>query len=153
MVISGPWFINDIASSGVPWKVTTLPIVSATGQPARPFASAEGVMMSAQAHDKDAAFAVMDFLTGDASAVTRAKDAHEVVPNVHAWDDPELAGNATLSAFRRQLAQTVAMPNDPRMRPVWTPYRTALGEVVTGRAEPAASLDKVLHEVQTYVAP
>ncbi|HEY3802647.1 MAG TPA: extracellular solute-binding protein [Kofleriaceae bacterium] len=147
-VISGPWFMGEIAN--VPWKVTTLPIVSATGEPARPFASAEGVMMSSRAHDKDAAFAAMEYLTNDASATTRAKRARQVVPNVHAWDDPALAHDDVLTAFRTQLDHVVAMPNDPRMRSVWTPYRTALGEVVSGRAEPGPMLDKIQHEIEGF---
>ena len=147
-VISGPWFMGDIAN--VQWKVTTLPIVSATGEPARPFASAEGLMMSARAHDKDTAFAVMDYLSNDASAIARAKAARQVVPNVHAWDDAALAHDDVLAAFRAQLDHVVAMPNDPRMRMIWTPYRTALGEVLSGRAEPGPSLDKVQHEVEGF---
>jgi arabinogalactan oligomer/maltooligosaccharide transport system substrate-binding protein len=147
-VISGPWFMGDIAN--VTWKVTTLPTVSATGQPARPFASAEGVMMSSRAHDKAAAFAAMNFLTDDASAITRAKRARQVVPNVHAWDDAELARDDVLAAFRAQLDHVVPMPNDPRMRSVWTPYRTALGEVLSGRAEPAPTLDKLQREIEGF---
>jgi maltose-binding protein MalE len=146
-VISGPWFMGDIAKD-MTWKVTTLPVVSATGEPARPFASAEGLMMSARAHDKDAAFAVMDYLSNDASAIARAKAARQVVPNVHAWDDPALAHDAVLAAFRAQLDHVVAMPNDPRMRMVWTPYRTALGEVLAGRVEAAPALDKLQHELE-----
>ncbi len=148
--ISGPWFIADI-SAGVPWSVTTLPIVSATGKPATPFLGAEGLLMSARAHDKDAAFAVMDALTSDASAIERAKLARQVVPNVHAYDDPDLAKDPALIAFRAQLEHTVAMPTGPAMRMVWTPYQTALGEVVAGRAEPGPQLIAVEREVGSYL--
>jgi arabinogalactan oligomer/maltooligosaccharide transport system substrate-binding protein len=148
-VMSGPWFIADI-NPQVPWRVTTLPIVSATGRPAAPFASAEGILMSARARDKDAAFAVMDFLTGDASAIARAKLAHQVVPNVHAYDDREVAKDTALGAFRAQLAHVVPMPKGAAMRMVWTPYRTALGEVLAGRAEAAARLIAVEREVAGY---
>ena len=147
--ISGPWFIPDIAKT-VPWKVTTLPVVSATGKAAAPYISAEGILMSARAKDKDAAFAVMDFLSGDASAVTRAKSGHQVVPNVHAYDDKDLASDATVAVFRAQLQHTVAMPNDPNMRRVWTPYRTSLGEVLAGRDEPGASLNSLQREIEKY---
>ncbi len=149
-VIQGPWFIADIAKSGVPWKVTTLPIVSATGKPATPFASAEGILMSARAANKDEAFAVMDFLTNDASAITRARIAHQVVPNPHAYDDAIVGADPTLAAFRAQLEHVVPMSNDARMRMVWTPYRTALGEVLSGREEPAPKLEKLEREIQSY---
>jgi len=150
--ISGPWFQSDIAA-GVPWKVTTLPLVSATGKFASPFLGAEGILMSARAHDKDTAFAVMDALTSDVAAIERAKLARQVVPNVHAFDDPAIAGDPTLRAFRDQLAHTAPMPKGAAMRMVWTPYKTALGEVVAGRAEPGPQLLAVEREVTSYLVP
>lgn len=149
-VVSGPWFVGDIAP-GVPYAVTTLPIVSATGRYAAPFVGAEGILMSARAHDKDAAFAVMDALTGDVAAIARARSARQVVANKQAWADPEVAHDAILGAFRAQLAHTVPLPKNPAMRTVWTPYKTALGEVLAGRAEPAERLLAVEKEVRSYV--
>lgn len=149
-VISGPWFVSDIAA-GVPWKVAPLPIVSATGRHASPFLGADGILMSARAHDKDAAFAVMDALTSDVAAIERAKLARQLVPNVHAYEDAEVAADEVLIAFRAQLAHTVAMPKGAAMRMVWTPYKTALGEVITGRAEPGAQLLAVERKVTKYL--
>jgi hypothetical protein len=37
------------------------------------------------------------------------------------------------------------------MRMVWTPYKTALGEVLAGRAEPGEQLISVEREVKSYV--
>jgi hypothetical protein len=37
------------------------------------------------------------------------------------------------------------------MRMVWTPYKTALGEVLAGRANPSDQLRSVEREVQSYV--
>jgi len=149
MVMSGPWFRADIRP-GVPWHVAELPTVSATGKPAAPFRSAEALIMSARAHDKDATFAVMDFLSGDVSATTRAHLAHQVVPNPAAYLDPDVAQDEPLAVFRRQLDHTVPLPTSPTMRVVWTPYRTALGEVLAGRAEPTERLLGVEREVKDY---
>jgi maltose-binding protein MalE len=151
MAISGPWFLQDIAK-GVPWKIAVLPTVSATGKPAAPFLGAEGLLMSARAKDKDAAFAVMDALTSDVAAIERARVAKQVVPNVHAYDDAEVAKDPVLAAFRAQLAHTVPMPIHPAMRMVWTPYKTALGEVLAGRADPGAQLIAVEREIAGYLA-
>jgi maltose-binding protein MalE len=152
MVLEGPWFVGDIGA-GVPWAVTTLPIVSETGRPAAPFFSAEGVFMSAHARDKDAAFAVMLFLAGDESATYRAAHAGQIVPNVHAYDDPALAHDATLAAFRAQLEHTVPIPAVPAMRMVWTPYMTALAKVQSGGTSPADALLEVEREVTQYAEP
>lgn len=149
-VMSGPWFVADIGA-GVPWHVEPLPIVSETGKYAAPFLGAEGVLMSAQAHDKNAAFAVMDALTSDESAIVRARMARQVVANPHAYDDAEVAKDPALKMFRAQLEHTVPMPKSGAMRMVWTPYKTALGEVLSGRAEPGEQLISVEREVKSYV--
>ena len=150
-VISGPWFISDIAE-GVPWKIATLPVVSATGRHATPFLGTEGILMSARAHDKGAAFAVMDALTSDRAASARAKQAGQVVPNVGVYNDPEIASDPTLTVFRAQLEQSVPMPITPAMRMVWTPYETALGEVIAGRVDPGAQLLATEREITGYLA-
>jgi arabinogalactan oligomer/maltooligosaccharide transport system substrate-binding protein len=151
MAMSGPWFQGDIAA-GVPWTVTTLPVVSATGRPAAPFLGAEGVLMSTRAHDKDAAIAVMMELAGDASAVLRAERARQVVPNTQAYASGALAKDPVLGAFRRQLESTVPMPAVPLMRAVWTPYKNALGSVVSGASRPADALDRAASEIRGYEA-
>jgi maltose-binding protein MalE len=149
-VISGPWFVNDIVQ-GVPWQVVTLPIVSPTGKHAAPFLSAESILMSAYARDKAAAFAVMDALTSDEAAITRARDARQVVANLAAYNDPQIANDPALRTFRAQLDHTVAMPKAQAMRLVWTPYQNALGEVLAGRREAGKQLLVVEHQVEGYL--
>jgi maltose-binding protein MalE len=148
--VSGPWFIPDIAPN-VPWQVVTLPIVSETGKPAAPFLGVESVLMSAYAHDKSAAFAVMDALTSDDAALVRARVARQVVANPAVYADPEVARDPVLRTFRAQLEHTVPMPKVEAMRLVWTPYQNALGEVLAGRSDAATQLRAVERDVQSYV--
>ena len=150
MVLQGPWFIPNIGSD-VPWKVATLPIVSATGKPAAPFLTVEGILMSSHAHDKDAAFAVMDELTGDAAATVRARAARQVVANRATWDDPEVGKDSVLAVLRAQVANAVTTPKAKGMRMVWTPYRAALGEVLSGRAAAGPQLLAVEKQLQGYL--
>jgi maltose-binding protein MalE len=150
MAISGPWFIGDIAK-GVPWAVAPLPEISATGLHAAPYLGAEGVLMSARARDKDAAFRVMAALTGDASAIRRARDARQVVPNHAAYDEPDIGGDPVLSAFRAQLEHTVPMPATPGMRMVWTPYKNALQKVIAQGTDPADALRAAEREIRAYL--
>ena len=148
--MSGPWFVAEI-SKDVPWQVVTLPVVSPTGKPAAPFLGVEGILMSSHARDKQTAFAVIDELTSDAAAAIRARVARQVVANTHAYDDPAIANDPILRPFRAQLDHTVPMPNYPAMRMIWTPYQTALGEVLAGRADPGAQLLATEREVTGYV--
>ncbi len=149
MVLQGPWFIPNIGKD-VPWKVATLPVVSATGKPAAPFLTVEGVLMSARAHDKDTAFEVMEELTSDADAIVRGRTARQVVANRAAWKDPELASDPVLAVFRAQVTNAVTMPKVKSMRSVWTPYRTALGEVLAGRGDAGSELLSVENQVKGY---
>ena len=149
--ISGPWFIPDIAAN-VPWTVVTLPMISETGRPATPFLGAESILMSAYAKDKSAAFAVMDALTSDESALVRARKARQVVANPAAYRDPQVAQDPVLRTFNAQLEHTVAMPKVEAMRSIWTPYQNALGEVLAGRKDPGQQLEAVERDVQSYVS-
>ena len=133
----------------MPYTITTLPVVSATGEAAAPFLGTEGVLMSARARDKDAAIAVALALTSDDGAYERARRARQVVPNAAAYRG-ELGDDPVLAAFRAQLAHTVPMPVSPAMRAVWTPYKNALGEIVSGAATPAAALERAARDIATY---
>ncbi len=155
MAISGPWFMADIAAD-VPWSVTALPVVSATGKRARPFLGAEGVLMSARARDKSAAFTAMAYLADNRSARQRLARAHQLVANPAAYDDEALATTApaqrlALRAFRQQTAQAVPMPATPAMRLVWTPYKSALEGVIARGLDPDAALAIAQREIQGYL--
>src|SRR5574338_610813 len=126
-------------------------IVLVIGKPAAPFLGAESILMSAYAHDKSAAFAVMDALTSDEAAIIRARDARQVVANTAAYADPQVARDPALRTFRAQLEHTVPMPKVPAMRMVWTPYQNALGEVLAGRSDPSTQLENVRRDVEGYL--
>lgn len=150
MAVSGPWFIGELRPD-VPWRVTTLPTVSATGRPAAPLLGIEGVLMSARAHDRAAAYEIMAFLSSDEQAAARAVAARQVVPNRGAYADPALQGDAVLAAFRAQSEHAVPMPSAPAMRLIWTPYQTALGDILAGRAAAPARLAALQAEVTGYL--
>jgi arabinogalactan oligomer/maltooligosaccharide transport system permease protein len=141
MVLSGPWFVGDIAP-GIDYGVAPLPIVSATGQPARPLLSVETVFLSARAEAPAAARAFARYLVGPEAALVRATIGQQTVATSSAWDDPRVAGNPVLAGFRAQLAQSVPMDVRPEMTLVWEPGDLALKRVVRagdGGAQAAAT--------------
>jgi arabinogalactan oligomer/maltooligosaccharide transport system substrate-binding protein len=150
MAFSGPWFVGSLAP-GTPFAVAPMPVVSATGKPAAPFLGAEGILMSARASDKRAAFLVMEAFTSDASAIRRAVAARQVVPNRAAYDDPRVAGDAVLTAFRRQAQVARPMPSIPAMRSVWTPYDNALQRIIGQGSDPMGTLSAAESEIRGYV--
>jgi arabinogalactan oligomer/maltooligosaccharide transport system substrate-binding protein len=150
MLISGPWQAASLAP-GVPWAVAPLPTVSATGRAAAPYLGAEGVMLSTHAHDKRAAFAIMEWLSGDESAIWRARRARQVVPNRAAYADPGIGGDPVLAAFRAQASRALPMPATPAMRLVWTPYDLALEKILAQGIDPDVALAEAQREVEGYL--
>jgi maltose-binding protein MalE len=146
MAIDGPWLLGQL-DGAPPFGVVPLPIVTPTGKPAAPFSGTEAVLMSSGARDPAAAWAVMNYLTSDASAVLRARQAGQVVANVAAYDDPSLAQNPILGSFKSQLASSTPMPSTPAMQSVWSIYDLALEKVVSHGADP----HQALLEAQTSI--
>ncbi len=131
LTINGPWFVGEIAP-GVPFGVAPLPTVSATGQPAAPLVAIEALLMPARGRDPKAAAAFAVWLAGGEAAHIRASVGRQTVAARAAWDDPKIANDPILSAFRAQLAATVPMPNAPAIRQVWEPLNQALRKVLRG---------------------
>ncbi len=138
MAINGPWFAGEL--SGVLYGVATLPIVSATGLPAKPFLSVEAAFVSARSSHPAAARALARFLASRESAVLRAVLGRQVVATRAAYDDPRVGGDALLRTFRRQAEQAVPTDNTPAMQAFWEPSNRALAAVVGGGVAPADAL-------------
>jgi maltose-binding protein MalE len=150
MAISGPWMLGEL-SAGVKVGVAPLPKVSSTGKLAGPFLGAEGIIMSAKGSQKAAAFRAMTFLTSKAMAIIRATQARQPVANIAAWQDPHVAQDPILQAFRNQLDSAVVMPGTPEMRLVWSPYDMALQKVVANGQSPRAALQETEAEIRRYL--
>ncbi len=139
LAVNGPWFVGELPPAGLPWAVAPLPIVSATGQPARPFLTVEALFRSARAPDPEGARAAADFLVSDASALARARTARQLVANRAAYEDPEVASDPVLTAFRAAARDAVPMSSSPAMELLWEPAQTALRAALRGD-DPAAAL-------------
>lgn len=150
MVINGPWFMGEI-DKGVKYKVAPLPVISGVNKQATPFLTAEGVIMSAKAKDKKAAFQVMQFLTSTEAGIIMAKVGRQTPANKAVYDDPAVKGDPKLSAFRKQLKNTRPMPNTPAMLMVWTPATTAMNKIINGDTAPAEAMKKAQSEVTEAV--
>jgi maltose-binding protein MalE len=151
LAISGPWFLGEL-KPGLDYQVVPLPVVTATGKRAAPFLGVEALMLSGRAKDPAAAFQVMEFLTTDAAALQRARQARQTVANVATYADAEVQKDRALMTFRRALNDTVVMSATPTMRMIWSPYDMALGRVVTDQAQPGEAMTQVDREVKGFLA-
>jgi maltose-binding protein MalE len=145
-VVSGPWFRAELTGHDG-WGVAPLPVLSATGLPARPFLGVEGLFLNRRSPQKHLAFDLMVELTGDDAARTRFASGGQLAANQAVYEDAAVRADAFAQAFRAQAAQTVPLSNRPHMRRVWTPVKDALSAAIVHGADPAAALRKAVEEV------
>lgn len=135
--ISGPWLAADLPSS-LEFSVQPLPALSeANGRPLLPYVTIEAAFVSRHTRHAAAAFALAQFLAGEAGARIRAEVGGQVVA---LRSLRETFADARLRAFSEAAASGIPMPVHPHMHAVWEPAGRALQSVLRGNAEPKAAL-------------
>jgi arabinogalactan oligomer/maltooligosaccharide transport system permease protein len=153
MAIQGPWFVADARRSGIRFAISPLPIVSATGLPARPFLTIDTAFLSARSAHPAAALALLRDLAGPESARLRATTGGQPVTARAAYDDPAVAADPALAAFREQLGRAVPMPTEPEMRALWEPAAFALRSALRGDLDPATALAEAERKFRIFTRP
>lgn len=152
IVFSGPWFLGEI-DKGVDWGLAPLPTLEeAGGQPMRPWMTVEGVYVAAPSKNKDAAYDLAKYLTDLESAKMLALEGRQTPANRKVYDDPKVAADPVLKAFRTQVEVAVPMPNVPEMTMVWSPATTAMNLIVKKSSTPKEALDQAQKEVEERIA-
>jgi arabinogalactan oligomer/maltooligosaccharide transport system substrate-binding protein len=152
IVFSGPWFLGEI-SPDVDFGLAPLPNISeAEDSPMRPWITVEGVYISSQSQLKDQAFEVLFHLTSPESGKVMAVEGRQTPANIMVYDYPEVADDAILGAFRKQVEVAIPMPNQAEMTMVWSPATTAMNMIVKGAATPKAAFTKAQKSVDRAVA-
>lgn len=152
MVFNGPWFLGEIAKD-VDYGLARLPAVDeAGGKPMRPWMTVEGLYVAAPSKNKDAAYDLVKYLTDVPASTVMALEGRQTSANKRVYDDPRVAGDRILSAFRAQVETAVPMPNVPEMSMVWSPATTVMNTVTRRAATPKGALDKAQAQVVKEVA-
>lgn len=152
MVFSGPWFLGEVAKN-IDYGLAPLPTISEAGnKPMRPWITVEGVYIAAPSKNKDAAYALLKYLTDVPAAKVLALEGRQTPANKGVYADPQVAADPVLKAFRQQVDVAVPMPNLPEMSMVWSPATTAMNVTVKKAAAPKAALDQAQKEVLERIA-
>jgi len=150
IVFSGPWFLGEV-SNDIDYAVAPLPtITEAGGKPMRPWMTVEGVFISAQSQHKDAAFDFVKYVTSVEPAKVMALEGRQSPAVKAVYDDPKVAADPVLSAFRKQVEVAVPMPNVAEMTMMWSPATTALNKVNAGNS-PKEAMDVAQKALQKDV--
>jgi arabinogalactan oligomer/maltooligosaccharide transport system substrate-binding protein len=118
----------------------------------RPWMTVEGAFIAAPSKHKDAAYDFIKFLTSKQAETVLALEGRQSPANKSVYDDPKVAKDPVLAAFRKQVEVAVPMPNLPEMTMVWSPATTALNAVSKGSVKPKPALENLQTQVVRDVA-
>lgn len=152
IVFSGPWFLGEI-SKNIDYGLAPLPTIDeAGGKPMRPWITVEGVFVAAPSKNKDAAYDFAKYLTDLPAAKVLGLEGRQSPANKKVYDDPKVAADPVLKAFRQQVEVSVPMPNVPEMSMMWSPATNAMNAITKGSTSPKAALDNAQRALAKDVA-
>lgn len=152
MVFSGPWFLGEI-SKDIDYGLAPLPTIDeAGGKPMRPWITVEGVYVAAPSKNKDAAYEFAKYLTDLPAAKVLGLEGRQSPANKAVYEDPKVAADPVLKAFRQQVEVSVPMPNVPEMSMMWSPATNAMNAITKGSTDPKAALDNAQRALAKDVA-
>jgi arabinogalactan oligomer/maltooligosaccharide transport system substrate-binding protein len=151
IVFSGPWFLGEIGKD-VDYGLAPLPTIDeAGGKPMKPWITVEGLYIAAPSKNQDAAYEFLKFVTDLTAEKMMALEGRQTPANKGIYNDPQVAADPILKAFRVQVENAVAMPNYAEMAMFWSPVTTAMNAITRG-GNPKAALDLAQKEVLERIA-
>lgn len=133
--ISGPWMINIITDAGAEegtWDVAHQPSEEA----ATSFVGGSNLAVMADADNKEAAWAFVEYLMRPEVQVTWYETVSDLPSVQSAWDDEALSGDEMLSVFGEQLSDAKAPPSIPTWEQIAAEIDLAIEQVTVGDATP-----------------
>jgi arabinogalactan oligomer/maltooligosaccharide transport system substrate-binding protein len=112
----------------------------------------EGAYIAAPSKKKDQAFEFVKYLTDRPAARIMALEGRQSPSNKSVYDDPQVANDPVLKAFRTQVEVAVPMPNLAEMTMVWSPATIMMASVAKRSTAPRAAADKAQAEVLKSLA-
>lgn len=151
MVINGPWFLGEL-NPAVPFAVSPLPTVSATGKPAAPYVTVEACFL-ARANPEAAAFA--SWFAGAEAGAVRQDVGRQIVPrtDMPARLGPDGGPDPVAAAFAAQAAAGVPMPTHPDMAKTWEPLARSMRRLARGVVSPEQAASEAQTEFVIVTRP
>jgi maltose-binding protein MalE len=138
IIMNGPWSIADYQKAGIDVGLATIPTISSSGQPGKPFVGVKMLMLSAEAKNPQAAVDLMKYYGSTEVQTELAKVNKQVPANSAAQDamksDPIIAG------FIKQAANGEPMPNTEFISAMWDPIARTVESIWTGATPPAEAV-------------
>jgi arabinogalactan oligomer/maltooligosaccharide transport system substrate-binding protein len=146
MIITGPWAIERLMASGVPFEVSAIPSEQSLG---RPFLGVQGFMVSAFSQNKLLAQTFLnEYLATEQAmnAIFQADPRPSAFLSVrNAITDPKI------SAFAEAGKVGIPMPAIPAMSAVWSAFDDALVLITQGRLEGPQAFRNAANQIRNAI--
>ncbi len=141
-LMAGPWAIDRIRASGVPYKVTTFPDNGA------PFSGVQGFMVNAFSQN---VLLAQTFLTEYVATQDFMQQIYETglrpsafKPVLEQTTDPDLLAMG-------QITNAMPMPNIPEMGSVWTAWNNGIALATAGTQDAEAAMKDAAGQVRALI--
>lgn len=143
-LLGGPWWLDRIRASGVPYAVTTFPSADQAGQP---FLGVQGFVVNALGDNVLLAQTVLTEFIGTEAVMRQLAEAGNRPSAMKSVvsDDPDLAG------FGAAGESAVPMPAIPAMGSVWGGWKDAMTLIINGEQEPTAALTNAAQQIRGLI--
>jgi len=148
MIITGPWAIERIMASGIPFEVSAIPGTEAA-ESGRPFLGVQGFMVNEFSENKTIAslFLTEYIATEDVMrAIFETGDRPSAFIPVRESVEDEI-----LNGFAAAGSDGLAMPAIPEMSAVWTSWGNSIALVVQGEAEANVAFTDAADAIRTAI--
>jgi maltose-binding protein MalE len=146
MIITGPWALERIRTSGVPYEVSKLP---GAVQEGAPFMGVQGFMINNFSDNK---LLAQEFLRNFVATEEVMQAMYDADPRPSAYitvrdkiDDPDLA------AFAEAGASADPMPAIPEMGAVWDAWGNAITLILNGQSTGEEAFTTAADQIRTAI--
>lgn len=141
-IIAGPWALDQIRASGVPYAIHNFPS-------GFPFLGVRGFVINSFSTKQTLAASFLTEFIADIYPMTRLYEAENrppaYIPVLETITDPDMA------AFGQVAADAEPMPNIPEMGCVWVPWDNALWFILGGTKTPTEAYTDAHNEIRSCI--
>jgi arabinogalactan oligomer/maltooligosaccharide transport system substrate-binding protein len=134
IIMNGPWSIADYQNTGLDVGLATIPVVSNSGQPGKPFVGVKLLMLAANAKSPQPAVDLMKYYGSTEVQAQLAKVNKQVPANAAAQE--QVKSDPIIAGFIAQTANGEPLPNTEFIDAMWDPISKTVEAIWTGASPP-----------------
>lgn len=147
-IITGPWALERIQESGVPYGISSIP---AGTEPGAPFLGAQGFMVNAFGEGQiEAQLFLTEFVATEEVMRQLAEGTNRASAFIPVLEDQ--ISNEDVAGFTEAGETAIPMPAIPEMASVWDAWSNAQTLIIQGSEEADVAFQNAAEQIRTLIA-